>query len=165
MFAKQDRPIACSALEARLEEYVEGRLTSSEAKEVETHARACSRCADALDRAQFSIHLLSAVRAHPLPEASPSFVGRVMSAIRHEEQDQELWKPLEIAGWELFWLAAVATLILAFVMFRVQVTGPRLPGNAIAQQSQIQELVNVPMAQPAVQDDTLLVASSNDYGR
>ena len=165
MFAKHDRAIACSALEARLEDYVEGRLTSSEAQEVETHARGCARCTDAIDRAQFSVNLLSAVRTRPLPEAGPFLVGRVMAAVRREERDQELWKPLEVAGWELFWLAAVAVLVLSFVMFRVQITGPQLRGNSSAQQSQVQELVNVPMTQPAVQDDTFLVASSNGYGR
>ena len=165
MFAKRDRASACSALESRLEDYVEGRLTTSEAMEVETHARDCVRCADAIDRARVSVTLLSAMRTRPLPQASPFFVGRVMAAIRHEEGDQEVWKPLEIAGWELFWLAAAAALVLAFVMFRVQIIGPHLPGNSGAQQTQVQELVNVPIAQPAVQDDTLLVASRNDYGR
>lgn len=164
MFSKHDRASACSTLEARLEDYVEGLLTPSEAGEVETHVRGCPRCADALDRAQSSVNLLSAVRTRPLPEAGPFFVGRVMAAVRREERDQELWKPLEVAGWELVWLAAAAALILAFVMFRVQITGPQLQRNAGVQQTQVQELVNVPMAQPAVQDDTLLVASSNNYG-
>jgi anti-sigma factor RsiW len=165
MFAKHDRASACTGLESRLEDYLEGQLNSSEAMEVETHLRSCARCAAALDRAKVSANLLSAIRARPLPEASPFFAGRVMAAIRHEENDQELWKPLEIAGWELCWLAAVAALVLALVMFRVPVAGPQLPVNASAQQIQVQELVNVPMSQPIVQDDSLLVASANDNGR
>lgn len=165
MFAKHNRASACRGLEARLEDYLEGQLTSSEAMEVEKHVRACARCAAALERAKVSGNLLSAVRTRPLPEASPFFAGRVMSAIRHDEKDQELWKPLEIAGWELCWLAAVAALVLALVMFRVPVAGPQLPVNVSEQQTQVQELVNVPMSQPVVQDDTLLVASANDNGR
>lgn len=165
MFAKRDRPSACTDLEARLEDYLEGLLPPSQAAVVENHVRGCARCAAALDGAKLSVNLLSAVRTRLLPEASPFFAGRVMSAIRHEHSDEELWKPLEVAGWELCWLAVAAALILAFVMFRVRVPGSQLRANANVAQAQVQELINVPMTQPAVQDDTLLVASTNDNGR
>lgn len=164
MFAKHDRAIACSAMEARLEDYVGGRLTPVEAGQVEAHTRSCERCAAALDRAKVSVGLLAPVRAHALPQANPFFVSRVMAGIRGERRDQEFWKPLEVAGWELCWVATAAALILAFVMLRIQIAGPQAPATAAVQQNQVQELINVPMAQPAVQDDTLLVASSNDYG-
>jgi anti-sigma factor RsiW len=166
MFAKHDRAIACLGWEARLEDYVEGRLAPAEAGQVEAHARSCTRCAEALDRAKVSVALLAPVRARPLPQAGPFFVSRVMAGIRGERSEEELWKPLEVAGWELCWLATAAALILAFVMLRIQITGPQLPATTTAQQSQIQELINVPIAQPAVRDDALLVAySSNDNGR
>lgn len=164
MFAKYNRANACSALEARLEDYVDGRLSTPEAEQVEKHVRSCTRCAAALDRAKASVGLLSTVRARPLPEAGPLFVGRVMATIRSERGDQDLWKRLEVAGWELCWLATAATLVLALVMLRVQVAGPQTSVSATVQQNQVQELINVPMTQPTVQDDALLVAYSNANG-
>lgn len=164
MFANPVRPDACSAWEARLEDYVEGHLLPREAAEVEEHTRNCARCAAALDRARSSIGLLEAAHMRPLPAAGPFFIERVMAAVRRERREQESWRPLELAGWELCWLALAASLILAAFMLRVQWNGP-VPANPSVQQSQVQELINVPVSQPVVQDDVLLVASTNDHGR
>lgn len=165
MFAKHSRVDACSAWETRLEDYVEGRLASRQAAEVEMHARTCDRCSAALKRAQTSVGILAAVNPHQMPRAGPLFVGRVMAAIRRDRRDQELWKPLEIAGWQLCWLASAAVLILAAFTLRVQRTGPRPSASAVSQQSQMEELINVPMSHPTMQDDVLLVASRNTNGR
>lgn len=164
MSAKPVRPGVCSGWETRLEDYVEGHLLPREAAEVEEHTRSCARCAAALDRARGSSELLEAARMHPLPAAGPFFIERVMAAIRRERREQDSWRPLELAGWELCWLALAATLILAAFMLRIQWNGP-VPANPSVQQSQVQELVNVPVSQPVVQDDVLLVASTNDHGR
>ncbi|HVB33423.1 MAG TPA: zf-HC2 domain-containing protein [Patescibacteria group bacterium] len=165
MFAKHSRAGACSAWEVRLEDYVEGRLASQQAAEVEMHTRVCARCNAALDQAKTSVGILTALNARPLPKAGPLFAGRVMAAIRSERRDQELWKPLEIAGWQLCWLACAAALILAVFTARVQLAGPRATVNTTAQQSQVEELINVPVLQPAMQDDALLVASRESNGR
>lgn len=165
MFRKYIRAGACSALENRLEDYVEGRLPDGQIAEVDAHVRGCARCAAALERARASVDLLSAVKNTPLPAASPFFVSRVMASIGRERGNQEIWRPLEIAGWELCWLAALAALILAVFMLRIERAAPRLPVGGTVQQSQVQELIDVPVSQPAVQDDALLVAASNANGR
>ncbi|MDE3135451.1 MAG: zf-HC2 domain-containing protein [Acidobacteriota bacterium] len=160
MFAKQDRPGACSALEARLEDYLGGRLDSRESAEVEVHTRSCPRCAAALETARASAPLLAVLSARPVPAPNPFFVTRVMAAIRGEQRESEVWKPVERAAWRLCWIAAAVVLILTGFMLRVETAPP-----VSAQQSQIQALVSVPMPQPGSQDDTYLLVASDDNGR
>jgi anti-sigma factor RsiW len=160
MFAKQDRPGACSALEARLEDYLGGRLDSRESAEVEVHTRSCPRCAAALETAKASAPILAVLSARPVAEPNPFFVTRVMATIRGEQRESEVWKPIERAAWRLCWIAAAVVLILAGFMLRVATTPP-----VSAQQNQIQALVSVPMPQPGSQDDTFLLVASDDNGR
>lgn len=162
MFRRQRLEGACTALEARLEDYLGGRLGSREASEVEIHTRSCARCAAALETARAAAPLVGALAARPTAAPSPFFVSRVMAAIRGEQRERDLWKPVERAAWRLCWLAAAAVLILAAVMFHFERTGAVLSGP---QQSQIQALVNVPMPQPGSQDDTYLLVASDDNGR
>jgi anti-sigma factor RsiW len=162
MFAKHDRAGACSALEARLEDYLEGRLDAREAAEVEVHARACRHCAAALENARASAPLLEPVKAAPALRPSPFFAARVMAAIRGEQREQDLWKPVERAAWRLCWVATAAVLVLAFFMLRIERAAPTINTS---QQSQVQALVNVPMTQPVNQDDSVLLLASDDNGR
>lgn len=165
MFAKRSRSGACSAWEAQLEDYLEVRLDAVHAEAVQAHIRSCGACAAALERAGASVALFKSAGPWPLPAPDPYFSTRVISAIRRERSESDAWKPLEIAGWELCWLAAAAALILAVFTLRYQLATPPPSLNAPAQQSQVQELINLPMYQPAVQDDTLLVASTSENGR
>lgn len=165
MFVKQSRAAACRAMEARLEDYVEGCLDRPGAGEVEAHARACPRCAAALESAQASAWLLAGLRARPLPEAGPHFARRVMARIREQRWEREQWKPLETAGRRLFWLAAAAALVLAVFVLRFQWAGPSPAGRSVAAQNQIEELINVAPSQPSVRDEALLVASRNAHAR
>ncbi len=162
MFAKHNRAGACSALEARLEDYVEGRLENREAEEVEIHVRSCPRCTAALQNSRLSVDLFSVLKARPAPNPNPFFVSRVMASIRQEEREQDLWKPVERAAWRLCWLASLAVIVLMLFMLRAEYSGPvAIP----SQQSQVQALVNVPMTQPANQDDSVLLLASDDNGR
>ena len=160
MFEKQKPEGACSALEARLEDYLGGNLGPREAAEVEIPPRSCPRCAAALETARSAAPLLGALAARPAAVPGPFFVARVMAGIRGEERD--IWKPVERAAWRLCWGATAAGLILAGVMFHLERSGPVFPS---AQQSQIQALVNVPMPQPGSQDDSYLLVASDDNGR
>ena len=165
MFAKYTRAAACRAMEARLEDYIEGCLASREAGEVEAHVRKCARCATAWEQAKASASLLAPLRERPLPGASPFFAGRVLARIREQRRDQELWKPLETAGRQLCWLAAAAALVLGVFVLRFQLIAPPPPASPAVQQSQVEELINVPVSQPAVRNDILLIASSNAHAR
>ena len=158
MFEKQKPEGACSALEARLEDYLGGNLGPREAAEVEIHTRSCPRCAAALETARSAAPLLGALAARPAAVPGPFFVARVMAGIRGEERD--IWKPVERAAWRLCWIAAAVVLILAGFMLRVETTPP-----VSAQQNQIQALVSVPMPQPGSQDDSYLLVASDDNGR
>jgi anti-sigma factor RsiW len=160
MFAKKDRPGACTALEARLEDYLGGRLDSRESAEVEVHTRTCPRCAHAVEIAKAAGPILAVLRSQPEPALNPFFVTRVMAGIRGEQRESETWKPIERAAWRLCWIAAAVVLILAGFMLRVATTPP-----VSAQQSQIQALVSVPMPQPGSQDDSYLLVASDDNGR
>jgi anti-sigma factor RsiW len=162
MFGKHNRAGACSALEARLEDYVEGRLNEREAEEVEIHVRSCARCTEALRHSRISVELFRALKTRPAPSPNPFFVSRVMAAIHGEQRDQDSWKPVERAAWRLCWVATVAVLVLAFFMLRIHFSPPAI---APSQQSQVQALVNVPVAQPANQDDSVLLLASDDNGR
>jgi anti-sigma factor RsiW len=148
---------ACLALEARLEDFLDGRLDSREAADVESHTRSCARCAAALENARTGARLMGVYRAAQ-PTPSPFFVSRVMAAIRGERKQEEVWKPVETAAWRLCWIATALVLLLTVFMLRLQLAGPALP----VQQNQVQALVNVPMPQPANDDSILLVASDDN---
>ncbi len=159
MFGKRIGATACPAREARLEDYIERRLSADEAAEVETHARSCARCAAALDAAGASVPLLGMLRARPQAQPSPYFVARVMAAVRGE---QDVWKPVERAAWRLCWVATAVVLILAAFLLHLQRLQPIPPAP---EQSQVQALVSVSAPQPAYQDDSYLLVSSGDHGR
>lgn len=162
MFAKRNRHGACSALEARLEDFLGGRLAPRETEEVEIHVRSCPRCQAALESARAAAPLLATLATRPVAKPTPFFVTRVMTAIRGEQRERELWKPVERVAWRLCWVALAAVLVLAGFMLRMELAGPMAPG---AQQSQIQALVNVPIPQPVSQDDSYLLVASEDNGR
>lgn len=148
---------ACPAFEARLEDYLDGRLEAANAAAVESHTRACSRCADALQSAAAATPLLAVLREDN-PVAGPYFAGRVMAAIRGENKHEQEWKPVETAARRLCWVATALALILAVFMLRMQFAPPSLA----VQQNQVQALINVPVPQPTTDDSFVLVASEDN---
>jgi predicted anti-sigma-YlaC factor YlaD len=159
MLLRPKRAIACPALEARLEDYLEARLDSRETGEVENHLRFCARCSGALAGARTSRELLG-IAAVSAGSASPGFVSRVMATVAGERQRLESWKPVEAAAWRLCWVATAAVLLLTAALVRVQMSAPPV---GTAQQSQVETLISVPAPQPANADDTvLLVARETD---
>ncbi len=159
MLLRPKRSTACPALEARLEDYLEARLDSREAAELENHVRSCSRCSAGLAGARTSRKLLGTLPVSPA-NASPGFVSRVMATVAGEKRRLESWKPVEAAAWRLCWVATAAILLLAGALVRVQMSAPPV---ATTQQSQVETLISVPAPQPASGDDTvLLVARETD---
>lgn len=158
MLLRPNQASACRAQEARLEDYLEGRLDGREKAVVENHLRSCARCKAALGSARRSLELLGALPA-PLASASPGFVTRVMAAVAGGRQRLESWRPVEVAAWRLCWVATAAVLLLAAALMKVQMSAPPMP---VTQQSQVQSLVSVPLPQPVGTDDTVLLVARED---
>lgn len=162
MFARRNRGEACKAWEARLEDFLDGRLDSGEAAEVEAHARSCARCTDAVEQARLAGGLLAVVRAQRAASPGAFFVPRVMNAVRNERRERDLWMPVERAAWRVCFIAATAAFVLALLLLRIPAAGPAV---AAQDQSQMQVLVNMPAAQPVLQDDALLLVAGDENGR
>lgn len=160
MIFRRQRGQACPAFEARLEDYLEGRLEGRDAEAVESHARKCSDCGAALKHASNGASLLAVAFRGDAAAPGPFFAAKVMAAIRGERKQQEAWAPIEKAAWRLCWVATALALVLTVFMLRMQYAGPTLP----AQQSQVQALVNVPPPQ-LTNDDSFLLVASDDNGR
>jgi anti-sigma factor RsiW len=71
----------CGSVEPLVERFVDGDLDAATAREVETHARACRRCAARVAAAR---RLLAAFDAEPLARAPEGFTDAVMDAVYRE---------------------------------------------------------------------------------
>ena len=108
--------IACTKYEAMLEDYLEGTLTSADAKVAEQHWQNCAACRGALGQAASSIRLLRLAGLSNGP--GPAFARTVMARIRAAEQDRTaeragFWQPLVRLGWRF---AATATIVLGVLV-------------------------------------------------
>lgn len=160
MFSSEDRLKACRRFEARLEDYVEGTVSSADAAQVESHLSGCARCRQALEAARSTEGLWEALR-EPVREPRPGFARRVMAAISAEEG--RVWRPLETLSRRLSWsaMAAVALLLLYFVGFQL----PRNSKPATAQPVEVQDIFPESAPHPANQDDMLLTLASANSGK
>lgn len=162
MFGKRNRGGACTAWEAGIEDLLDRRLDSRQTAEVEAHVRGCANCAAAVEQARLAGGLLALLGARPAPGPSAFFVARVMNGIRGKQRERDLWMPVERAAWRVCFVAAAAAFVLGLLLLRLPVAGPAVSGQ---DQNQMQVLVNVPVAQPVLQDDSILLVANDDNGR
>ncbi len=162
MFSPEQNLKACRRYEARLEEYLEGRLPEARLAEVESHLERCGCCRAALQAARSSRDLIDRA-IEPAVEPDERFPRRVMAAVRAEEERRrigsEFWSPVEFLAWRLSWSAMLALAILAAYLLGFQL-GARRDGPATARPVEAQDIFQESAPHPASQDEVLLAVAA-----
>jgi len=159
---------ACSAYEARLEDYLSGQLSGADSSEVAEHLKACGACSAALEEARASVRLLALAERSPDP--GPGFARIVMVRIRTEleaSREKGLWQPFVSLAWRF---AATATLgLVLLVTYGVFASHERLarPAAPSMQSAEARDFFTTDADRvPANRDDVLImVAEDNDGNR
>ena len=158
---------ACPDFEARLEDFLSGRLSGADKREVADHIQSCASCKAAMDDAQMSLRLLRLMEAAPDP--GPAFSRIVMARIRTEEvarQSRGFWQPFVSLAWRF-----AATAALAFVVMVTYDVASHRPSavdtnGPVAEQSQIRDMFTTDAnAVPANRDDMFMLASETENGK
>lgn len=84
----------CAQLDARLDDYLEGRLSTQEAAAAQEHVDACPRCAEWADG---RVAALSLREVEPL-EAPPGLETRILAQTLAPAPEESFWSVLEL-GW------------------------------------------------------------------
>jgi anti-sigma factor RsiW len=128
---------ACSEFEARLEDYLSGQLSGTEARQVAEHLEHCGACRGALEDATASVGLLRIVDRTPDP--SPAFARTAMARIRADiaasEETRGFWQPFVSLAWRF---AATVTVALAvMVSYDIVRPHPKAPEATVASARQL----------------------------
>lgn len=103
----------CAQIEARLNDYLEGRLATEEQRAAQTHVETCSRCAEWLDARRARLWLQ---QVEPL-EAPLGLETRILAQTTGLAARPSFWEMLT-AGWRAFQQPRVA-LALAAALFSI----------------------------------------------
>lgn len=114
----------CTQLDARLEEYLEGRLSTEEMSAAQAHVESCARCAEWADARRAALWL----RALEPLETPPGFETRILALTTAPEPQESFWSGFDLA-WRtvlqprvaLSLAAAVISLSLVFSALNVPV--------------------------------------------
>jgi anti-sigma factor RsiW len=156
---------ACTQYEALLEDYLDGALSSVEARSAEQHWRGCVGCRAAMERAFASGRLLRA--AGPSEGPGPAFARTVMARVRAEQEalgDRSgLWLPLVKLGWRV---AATATVILGVLVTYDAGWGRRAqPDRNSARLIGVSDIFAPdPANPPASRDEVLMMEAETNHG-
>jgi anti-sigma factor RsiW len=100
--------MACQLMREKLDAYVDGELSPSEARQFGTHVRECSTCAiDVLERVQMKKAVSVAGKSY---EASPEFRKKVLGDLTKADPGRRSW------GWKLVLAPAALVLIISLSM-------------------------------------------------
>jgi anti-sigma factor RsiW len=158
---------ACSGYESRLEDYLGGQLSSSDARQVAEHLKSCGACRSALEEAAASVRLLRL--AESAGDPGPRFARIVMARIRFEREalreTRGFWQPFVSLAWRF---AATATLALAVMVTydvaRQQRTSD--PNMTSARATEVRDLFTTDTDRvPVNRDDVLLMVAERDHGK
>jgi len=157
---------ACSAYEAKLEEYLSGQLSGADASEVAEHLRTCGACNAALEDARASVRLLSLAEASPHP--GPGFARIVMARIRTEleaSREKGLWQPFVSLAWRFAATAALGlVLMITYGMVTSHQQAPR-PNASSMQSAEVRDFfTNDADRVPANRDDVLIMVAEDNHG-
>jgi anti-sigma factor RsiW len=95
--------VACEAWSAKVEAYVDGELTGSDANALSTHLRSCSLCAaEALERVQLKRSIAGAGKRY---EPSPALRAKVIQSFAT--------KPRRQIGWSILVVPALIVLLIS----------------------------------------------------
>jgi anti-sigma factor RsiW len=147
-----------------LEDYLEGRLATSDQAQLSEHLSRCEPCARALAAAQLATQVLREARLPYAPEPSPGFAQRVTARLRVEQQAiADFWRSLEVFARRVSWAAAVLLLILGGYFWTLD--QPAHQQRAQQEPAEVQEIFPEPYQRPANQEEVLLSLTSNGTGR
>lgn len=159
---------ACPGYEAKLEDYVAGRLSNAQMNEVAEHLKSCAACDAAVNDAAASMRLLHL--AESVGEPGPGFARVVMARIRSEREASRetrgFWQPFVSLAWRF---AATATLALALMVTYDVAQHGRSPQPYVtsARATEVRDLFTTDADRvPANRDDVLLVmVAEADHGK
>jgi len=157
---------ACPEYEARLEDFLSGKLSGTEKREVVAHLRGCVSCKKAIEDAEASSRLLRLMDVSPDP--GPAFSRMVMVRIRSEQegsrQPRGFWQPFVSLAWRFAATAALG--LVAMVTYDVTSHQAPTPSNAIvAQQTPIRDLFTTDADRvPANPDDVIVMVAETKHG-
>lgn len=162
---------ACPDYEVRLEDFLSGKLSGADKREVADHVQSCASCKAAMDDAEMTSRLLRLMQAAPDP--GPAFSRIVMARIRTEEvarQSRGFWQPFVSLAWRF-----AATAALAFVvMVTYDVTWHQSSSSSsavdlsgpVAQQAQVPDMFTTDVnAVPGNRDDMFMPVSETENGK
>lgn len=158
---------ACSEYEAKLEDYLGGQLTGSDAKSVADHLAQCRQCSAAVELAAASARLLAL--AEPARDPGAGFARVTMARIRQElaaDESRSFWQPFVAVAWRF---AATVTVALALTLSYQAVRARRAPptDTAIAQ-ARMNDMRYMFTAEqdrvPSTRDDVLIMVAESKNG-
>lgn len=159
---------ACTAYEAKLEDYLSGQLSSTDSRQVAEHLKNCAGCAAALQDARASIRLLRV--ADSTPDPGPAFARNSMARIRAElataQEARGFWQPFVALAWRF---AATATIGLAVMAgYDVVKQHNHLPQSTVAsvQQADMRDLFTTEADRvPVNRDEVLVMVAETEHGK
>jgi anti-sigma factor RsiW len=159
---------ACCEYEAKLEDYLSGQLSSSDAKQVAEHLEVCGACSAALEDATASARLLSLVDATPDP--GPAFARTSMARIRADlaaaQESKGFWQPFVSLAWRF--AATVAVALAVMVSYDIVRPHSQAPETTVAavQQADVRDLFTTEADRvPLNRDDVLVMVAETEHGK
>jgi predicted anti-sigma-YlaC factor YlaD len=160
---------ACSQYEALLEDYLNGSLTSTDAKRAEEHLKSCGPCREGLEVAQKSELLFRAAAPAEVIVPGPAFSRIVMARIRDAESEMTaeragFWQSLVTLGWRFTATAAFALVIL--VAYDAGHARHSQPNQLAVRPIQATDFLfaSDPAQPPADRDEVLLMVAETTHG-
>jgi len=168
MADRESTTAACMKYEALLEDYLNGDLSESLARDAAEHWRDCTACSEALEQAQASLRLIR-FAAQPSGEPGPAFARTVMARIREASGERSaergFWQPFVSLAWRF---AATATLAVAVLVTYDAGWGHRIPANPVGQAAaRITDIFSPDPANnpPANSDEVLMMVAETSHGK
>jgi anti-sigma factor RsiW len=159
---------ACSQFETKLEDYLSGQLSGTDAMQVAEHLRICSACSAALEDATAGARLLRMME--PTADPGPAFARTSMARIRADlaasEEAKGFWQPFVSLAWRFAATVAVALAVMvSYDMVRRQ-QEPTEPIVASVQRAEVRDLFTTEADRvPQNRDDVLVMVAETENGK
>lgn len=156
---------ACSEYEARLEDYLSGHLSGTDAKAVADHLGLCGGCRAAIDEAATTARLLRLME--PTPDPEPGFARTTMARIRQEvaEEGKGFWQPFVALAWRF---AATVAVVLALGLSYETAREHWAPAETTVAQARLNDMRYMFTAEqdrvPSSRDDVLILVAEAKNG-
>ena len=102
-------------LKGWLEDYVEDRLSSEDAQDLEQHLAICHDCRDHLGTIRLTRGIVRTARLDDPPMPLPGFARAVLRTIEQQKENYFFWSPLRVVAFRF--IPAVAALAVVIGLF------------------------------------------------